>query len=67
MKSLFKASIFLVLLFIPTLNLFAEVNTALEADLQSLLSKKTELSAKESLVKLISTRVQAKIDLLLKQ
>lgn len=66
MKWLF-GFIFLALLMTPTYNLFAQMNSSLNTAFQSALDKKPTLAQKEVLVKLVSERVQKKINSLLEQ
>lgn len=58
---------FLILLMIPTYNLFAQMNSPLDTAFQSALDKKMTLVQKEAFVKLVSARVQSKVDVLLKR
>lgn len=64
---IFTQFLFLFLLIIPTFHLSAQTSSFLEASLDSALNKKTELVQKEAFVKLVSARVQAKVEALLKQ
>ncbi len=59
--------LFLLFLMTPVFNLSAQTSSSLSVDLDSALSKKTDIVQKEAFIKLVSVRVQTKVDALLKR